>query len=250
MQQNIEMTNINTSAKQLVMSTILAAVVAGGILVTVVLPSEYAIDVTGVGKLIGLQRMGEIKQSLAQDALKAEQQSLLEAATEEVASSQSLNQSKALSESSEKQIIAPQIIVPQITKVAVEEAAKEAAKKEEPQKIQQAEATKDASQITQHYTIKPNDSLELKVAMAQGKELRYNWQVEGGTLNFDNHGDRPGVKYFNYSKGRNVKSDGGKITAEFDGNHGWFWRNRSAGTVALTITFSGDYTEVKAPVRN
>ena len=241
MQQNIEMTNINSSAKQLVMSTILAAVVAGGILVTLVLPSEYAIDVTGVGELLGLQRMGEIKQSLAQDALKAKQQSLLEAATAKVAGSQSVKQSQVLIENNAEQIVAPKI-----TKKAVAEIAN----KEAPQKVLQAETTKIANQVTQRYTIKSNDSLELKVVMEQGKELRYNWQVEGGTLNFDNHGDRPGVKYFNYSKGRNVKSDGGKITAEFAGNHGWFWRNRSTGTVILTITFSGDYTEVKAPLRN
>lgn len=52
-----------TSA-QLLRSTIIAAVSAIVILVTVVLPSEYAIDPTGVGRMLGLTEMGEIKQEL------------------------------------------------------------------------------------------------------------------------------------------------------------------------------------------
>ncbi len=59
------------STSKLIKSTILAAVVAGGLLVTVVMPSEYGIDPTGLGEVTGLQRMGEIKVSLAQEAADA-----------------------------------------------------------------------------------------------------------------------------------------------------------------------------------
>ena len=41
------------SSAQLIRSTILAAVSAAAILVTVVLPAEYGIDPTGVGRAIG-----------------------------------------------------------------------------------------------------------------------------------------------------------------------------------------------------
>ncbi len=56
------------STSQLIKSTVLAVIVAAVILVTVVLPAEYAIDITGFGRLVGLQRMGEIKVSLAREA--------------------------------------------------------------------------------------------------------------------------------------------------------------------------------------
>ena len=56
------------STGKLIKSTILAALGAGVLLVTVVMPSEYGIDPTGAGKLLGLTEMGEIKQSLAVEA--------------------------------------------------------------------------------------------------------------------------------------------------------------------------------------
>jgi len=56
------------STGKLIKSTILAAITAGVLLVTVVMPAEYGIDPTGVGNAIGLKRMGEIKTSLAEEA--------------------------------------------------------------------------------------------------------------------------------------------------------------------------------------
>ena len=56
------------STGKLIKSTIIAAIVAGVLLVTVVMPSEYGIDPTGVGKALGLTEMGDIKTSLAEDA--------------------------------------------------------------------------------------------------------------------------------------------------------------------------------------
>ena len=56
-----------TSA-QLLRSTVIAIAAAGAILVTTVLPSEYGIDPTGVGRILGLTDMGEIKIQLAEEA--------------------------------------------------------------------------------------------------------------------------------------------------------------------------------------
>ncbi len=57
------------SARRLLRSTAVAAVAALLILVTVVLPAEYGIDPTGVGRVLGLTRMGEIKTRLAREAV-------------------------------------------------------------------------------------------------------------------------------------------------------------------------------------
>ena len=64
------------STRQLIKSTIAALVAAMVILVTIVLPSEYAVDPTGVGKILNLTEMGEIKQQLDAEAEADRQASL------------------------------------------------------------------------------------------------------------------------------------------------------------------------------
>ena len=53
---------------QLFRSTIIAGIGAVAIMVTVYLPAEYAIDPTGVGRVLGLTEIGEIKVQLAEEA--------------------------------------------------------------------------------------------------------------------------------------------------------------------------------------
>jgi hypothetical protein len=53
------------SSASLLRSTLIAAVVAGVLLVTCVLPAEYGVDPTGVGRVLGLTQMGEVKQAMA-----------------------------------------------------------------------------------------------------------------------------------------------------------------------------------------
>lgn len=56
------------TSRQLLRATAIAAAVAAALLVTVVLPAEYAIDPTGIGVKLGFTEMGEIKEQLAQEA--------------------------------------------------------------------------------------------------------------------------------------------------------------------------------------
>ena len=51
------------SLHQLNRATLLAFVGAGAILVTTILPAEYGVDPLGTGRLLGLTRMGEVKQA-------------------------------------------------------------------------------------------------------------------------------------------------------------------------------------------
>ncbi|MEO0800312.1 MAG: transmembrane anchor protein [Pseudomonadota bacterium] len=60
------------STAQLVRSTIIALIAAIAILVTIVLPAEYAVDPTGAGRALGLTSMGEIKNELAREAAEDE----------------------------------------------------------------------------------------------------------------------------------------------------------------------------------
>ena len=63
-------------------------------------------------------------------------------------------------------------------------------------------------------------------------------------MNFDLHGDGPG-NAVSYEKGRGVKGDEGVLKAAFDGNHGWFWRNRTKADVTVTLQVQGAYSAIK-----
>lgn len=190
-------TEVPSTAK-LIKSTILAAVTAGVLLVTVVMPAEYGIDPTGVGNAIGLKRMGEIKTSLAAEA-EADAALALEAApvSEPVPDSQTLP----------------------------------------PGAIKSDETS---------ITLAPDASTEIKLVMVKGAKVQYSWETNGGKANFDVHGDSKELKvnYHGYYKGSEQKSEG-TLEAAFNGNHGWFWRNRTAEPMTITLKTNGEYTELK-----
>ncbi|HKH27871.1 MAG TPA: hypothetical protein VKA61_05980 [Sphingomicrobium sp.] len=52
-------------------ATLIAAAVAGVLLVTVVLPAEYGVDKTGVGRLLNLTEMGRLKRAAAEESAAA-----------------------------------------------------------------------------------------------------------------------------------------------------------------------------------
>ena len=196
------------TTRQLVKSTIIAAVVAVVLLFTAVLPAEYGIDPTGIGRLTGLTEMGEIKTQLEEEA-EADRQQSAPPATGPQSGTSVLNQ-----------ILALRII---------------------PSAAAQSPARTDSRSVT----LTPGQGAEIKLVMKKGAKVNYSWTVEGGTANYDLHGDAPGVKGKSYKRGRSVKGDEGVFEAPFDGNHGWFWRNRTKSNVTIKLTVSGEYAEIK-----
>ena len=194
------------SSAQLIRSTAIAAASAVAILVTVVLPAEYNIDPTGIGGVLGLAEMGEIKTQLAEEA---EADRLMELEAEEQSS-----------------------LMNDIFGLFVGAAH-----------AQEAEVWRD--EIT--FTLAPGDSAEWKLVMEEGQTVEYRMLVEGGRVNFDMHG-HGGGNSITYEKGRGSTGDEGEIVAAFDGEHGWFWRNRSGAPVTITLRTQGEYSEVKRVV--
>ncbi|VVQ25800.1 transmembrane anchor protein [Pseudomonas fluorescens] len=197
------------STRKLVRSTVIALLTAVGLLVTVVMPSEYAVDPTGVGRALGLTQMGELKIILAQEAL---------------------------ADAAPAQPAAP---APQVAQV--QPTAKPAA-----QPVATPDPAFKTDQMT--VTLKPGEGTEIKLEMLKNKTVSYEWTAAGGPVNYDTHGEPyNGEKgYFHsYTKGKQVKSDKGEFTAIFDGTHGWFWRNRSNNDVTISLKTTGDYLSVK-----
>ncbi len=203
------------STRKLVRSTVIALLTAVGLLVTVVMPSEYAIDPTGVGRALGLTQMGELKITLAQEAL---------------------------ADAVPPQAVAPTPApapAPQIAQI--QPAALPA--------TQPAAAPAPAMKSNQMTVmLKPGEGTEIKLEVLKNKTVSYEWTAAGGPVNYDTHGEPyNGEKgYFHsYNKGKQVKSDKGQFTAIFDGTHGWFWRNRSKNDVTISLKTTGDYLSVK-----
>lgn len=105
---------------------------------------------------------------------------------------------------------------------------------------QEAEVWRD--EVT--FTLEPGESAEWKLVMTKGQIAEYRMIVEGGRVNFDLHG-HGGGQSVTYEKGRGSTGSEGGILADFDGEHGWFWRNRDSSDVTVTVQVRGQYAEFK-----
>jgi len=186
------------STGQLIRSTIIALIAAIAILVTVVLPAEYAIDPTGAGRALGLTSMGEIKNELAREA-------------EEDAKTHG-QQSSAFDWLLEA-------VIP-------------------------SAHAQDAWKDEFTFTLAPGKPAEVKFPLKKGDSVAYAWSAQGGRMNFDLHAHGKG-KSHTYEKGRGKSGGDGTFTAPFDGEHGWFWRNRDKQDVTVTLRIRGDYKAIK-----
>ena len=196
------------STGKLLRSRVVAALVATTLLITTILPAEYGIDPTGIGRALGLTQMGEIKVSLAAEAMAAGAQA-----------------------------------APPVAAAAAEQTAPLA-----PAAAPPAEQAPAGQQHTMTVNLKPGQSAEIKLAMRKDARVDYEWTTVGGAVNYDTHGDPVGAPknfYHGYGKGKNETSQTGELQAAFDGTHGWFWRNRSQQEVTITLTTSGDYEQIK-----
>jgi hypothetical protein len=199
---------------QLIKSTIIALITAIVILITIVLPAEYAIDPTGIGRMLKLTEMGEIKNQLAEEAERDRQ---LDAAPPAQPSSSLIGR-----------VFAELIIG--------------TAHANEPVRLAQAATKTDETVIV----LKPTEGVEWKMTMVKDAKVTYSWTVQGGVVNYDMHGTPAGGgKETSYKAARGIGTDEGVLTAGFDGTHGWFFRNRGKEPVTITLKTTGAYTELK-----
>jgi hypothetical protein len=195
--------------RQLAKATAVAVLAAGALLVTTVLPAEYGIDPTGIGRLLGLTDMGKSKQqpaptkgSLANGRL--------------VAFNVHAPGGQVLSDAS---VAGSSILL--------------------------AEARAERSDEVS-VTLRPNESAEVKAFMKTGDSLKYSWSTDSGRLNFEFHGEPPNAPsnvFTSYQKGTRDKAEG-TFTAKFDGTHGWFWRNRTSQPITVTVKTTGRYEKL------
>ncbi|MCZ8186324.1 MAG: transmembrane anchor protein [Beijerinckiaceae bacterium] len=199
------------STAQLIKSTIIAFTIAIVLLFTVVLPAEHAIDPTGIGQMLKLTEMGEIKKQLAAEA---------------EADRKMDQQTQPEKKSGLGWFVASLFI-----------------SSAQAQELKVAQAASRSDEIT--ISLKPGEGVEYKMSMKKGAKVNYAWDVTSGKVNYDMHGTPGSGKEQSYKKDRGVAGDTGILEAKFDGTHGWFWRNRDKETVTIKLKVNGDYIDLK-----
>ncbi|MDH0170965.1 transmembrane anchor protein [Stenotrophomonas sp. GD04145] len=202
------------SSRQLARTTLIAAGIAVVLLIGVVLPAEHAVDPLGIGRMLGLTEMGQIKQQLSEEAAA---DAAMDARAEEGLA--------VLTQVSTRDR--------QTVEVTPKPAAASAS-------APAAMEWRDEAEVV----LAPGQGTEIKLSMKEGERATYTWSVQGGVVNFDTHGDGGG-RAISYEKGRGEASDQGVLLAAFTGNHGWFWRNRGEEPVTLLLRTGGQYEQLK-----
>jgi len=189
------------TSRQLLRSTVIAVAVAAALLVTVVMPSEYVIDPTGVGRVLGLTQMGEMKEILAEEAA---------------------------ADAAVQPVTAPAVQAPVPAQLAPQEQVA-AAPVAEP--VAEPQPALKSDEVT--VTLKPGEASEIKLEMLDKSTVSYEWTANGAPVNHDTHGEPyngPKGYYHSYSKAKQVKGDKGELTAIFDGT------TAGSGVTVATVT--------------
>ncbi len=181
--------------KQLFKSSVIGLFVWTLIYICIILPAEKGKDITGLGAVLDLTEMGNIKKKLLSEA-DADNKAF------------NLNPEKLSDLDYEK-----------------------------------FNNNKDALEII----LKPDEAIEIKLEMKKGRSANYSWATKGGGLNYNLHGDGylGSKQSLTYKKGKMIESDQGVLDAQFDGYHGWFWRNRNKVNVTVFLNTQGDYVNIK-----
>ena len=201
---------INPSApslKALIFATVFALLLATVILISVVLPAEYGIDPTGLGKMMGLT----------------------------VLSAQS-------KESTQPFVFTCPVLPSQVAETSGQDQAQttvqaigstDVAQKPLPSQWQDSVIIK----------VPAGTGLEYKFHLAKGESLEYSWATDDAKLYFDFHGEPQGDQtgYFKSFKESTDNQSSGALIAPFEGSHGWYWENKTQASVIIVLKTKGSY---------
>lgn len=195
--------------KELLRGMLIAAGVAVVLLVTAVLPAEYGIDPTGVGKALGLTQLYSPSPAPGVGAAAAQ------------VSVSTLGSAKGSTVSAKGEERA-------LTIASVQKVAYRA--------------------DVQEIVLPPKKGVEVKTHLAKGATLIYSWKTKNGEMvNHDFHGEpvdagKDEFESFIIEKG--VSESRGSLVAPFTGVHGWYWKNLSSEPVTIVLSASGFYSDI------
>jgi len=195
------------SSKSLVKATLISIVAAAVILVLVVLPSEYGVDLTGFGSATGLNE------------LNAEPTVTIEI-SDIIGGNEVIREVEIPGFGEPTPLPNPAVFQDQA----------------EPPET-----------ITMKVMIPAERETEVKMAMTEGKVAVYSWEVDQGDIYVDFHGHDIsfGPDFFvRYKEQQEGSGNNGSLTAPFDGEHGWYWLNYNEFDVEVTLTITGYFDDI------
>jgi hypothetical protein len=196
------------SGRRIALSVGVAAIVAAVILLVAVLPAEYGIDPTGIGRVLGL------------DELNAPASRTIEV-RDVIGGNERVR---------EVEIPAFNEPVP-LPNPAVHQV------EDRPIQTRTMAVTLDVDQET-----------EVKTVLRASKVIEYTWKTDGGLVYCDMHGHDPaaGQEFFvRYREDQEGATEAtGSLVAPFDGEHGWYWLNLHDGPVTITLTVTGFFDDI------
>ena len=183
---------------------VMALVIAGILLVTVILPAEYGMDPLGTGRALGLSR--------------------LEGAAGQAAI--------VLKDSASGAAFDPTVKVAAGAPLPLPNPA-----------VHQVGAAVPTSK-TLTVSLPAGAETEVKVVMKTNQVVLYDWHTDKGAVYFDFHGHSPDwankeafVRYQEVKDG--LAAAQGSLVAPFDGEHGWYWVNITDHPVVITLKVTG-----------
>lgn len=99
---------------------------------------------------------------------------------------------------------------------------------------------------TVRFELQPFESVEYKYRLEQGDTLVYSWRASADVVS-ELHAepdDAPEGFAESYDRSR-VSAHHGSYHAAFAGWHGWFWENRSADVVTVTLDAAGFFSAAR-----
>lgn len=195
------------SAKRILTSVLVAVAVAIVALVAFILPAEYGVDPTGIGRALGLSEMsGGATQTFA--------------VTDVIGGNERV-----------REVEVPDFGDPvPLPNPAVYQSS-------------DTPARTDTLQIE----IPPEGETEIKTVLEQSKVVEFSWEVDRGSVYSDFHGHTPeaGPNFFvRYREHQEGAGDNGSLVAPFAGEHGWYWLNYNEHPVTITLTVTGFYEDI------
>jgi len=198
---------VNPPSRQKLLKSIAGAIVGAAIiLVLVVLPAEYSIDPTGIGKALGLTEMHAPTRTLQ---------------IKDVIGGNERYREVKIPDAHDPTPL-PNPAVAQIKPTAPKAETKVI--KLEPGQQTEIKAVLDAAQVIV-YSWK-----------AEGGEVY---------TDFHGHEPDAGEAFVRYEEQQSGTEGHGSLVAPFAGEHGWFWLNISEQPVTITLQFTGYHREMK-----
>jgi hypothetical protein len=206
------------STARLLKATAAAILLAVVVLVAFVLPAEYGIDPTGIGRRLGLDVLASAQAG----------ETDREPAAEPAMAPESTGNKPAADAANAE-----------LARVSHETFGEEPGQSFDAHAVARHAAPQSRDEMT--VTIPPRKGVEVKAPMQAGEAMVFHWTASG-EVSFDMHGERHDAgedEYTSYWVEPAQREASGTLTAPFDGIHGWFWVNRGTEPVTVKVEVVG-----------